>query len=125
MAPPMILIIVDDLFFLTKIQTTLKHLDLPSRVLTQRTAVQDYRQSADTPLFALVDLPLRADDAVAMIRALRTTESAWPCTILAFGAHVAVDIRQQALEAGADRVVAKSTFAQQLPELIQQGMAQH
>ncbi len=123
MASPIVLVIVDDLFFLAKITTTLQHLHLSSKVLTQRAAVQDYANTAHTPLFALVDLTLRADDAVAVIRALRASTNTEPITILAFGAHVAVDTRQQALEAGADRVVAKSVFAQQLPELIQQGMA--
>ncbi len=122
MASSIVLVIVDDLFFLAKINSTLKHLSLSSKVLTQRAAVQAYANTVDTPLFALVDLTLRADDAVAVIRALRASTSVGPITILAFGAHVAVDTRQQALEAGADRVVAKSVFAQQLPELIQQGI---
>ena len=45
-------------------------------------------------------------------------------TILAFGAHVAVETQQQALQAGADRVVAKSAFSNHLPDLIQQFVAQ-
>jgi CheY-like chemotaxis protein len=44
--------------------------------------------------------------------------------VLAFGAHVAVETQQQALQAGADRVVAKSTFSHHLPDLIQQFVIQ-
>ena len=115
-----VLIIVDDLFFVAKIQTTLTHLGLTAQVLTQRAAIQAYIKTAMTPVLVVVDLTMRTDDAVAVIKAIRATDSGAPITILAFGAHVAVETQQQALQAGADRVVAKSTFARHLPDLIQQ-----
>ena len=123
MEQPTVMIVVDDLFFLTKIQTTLKHLGLTAQVLTQRAAIQASVRTAVTPVLVVVDLTLRADDAVAVISAIRATGSGMPIAILAFGAHVAVEMRQQALQAGADRVVAKSEFSNHLPDLIQQFVA--
>ena len=123
MEQPTVLIVVDDLFFLTKIQTTLKHLGLTAQVVTQRAALQAYVRAAMTPVLVVVDLTLRTDDAVAVIRAIRATDSGVPIAVLAFGAHVAVETRQQALQAGADQVVAKSAFANHLPDLIQQFVA--
>lgn len=120
MEQPTVLVVVDDLFFLAKIQTTLRHLGLTTRVMTQRPALQEYLQTALTPVLVVVDLTLRTDDAVAVISSVRATDSSVPVAILAFGAHVAVDTRQQALQAGADRVVAKSEFSNHLPDLIQQ-----
>lgn len=38
--------------------------------------------------------------------------------VLAFGPHTDLELRQQALEAGADKVVAKSKLTSSLPELI-------
>jgi CheY-like chemotaxis protein len=122
MEQPRVLVVVDDLFFLAKIQTTLKHLGLTAQVLTQRAAIQAYVKAAVTPVLVVVDLTIRADDAVTVIKAIRATDSGAPITILAFGAHVAVETQQQALQAGADRVVAKSTFSHHLPDLIQQFM---
>ena len=122
MQQPTVLVIVDDLFFLTKIQTTLKHLELMGQVITQRVTLQDYVRTAVTPALVIVDLTLRTDDAVAVIRTIRATERGAPMPILAFGAHVAVETRQQALQAGADRVVAKSELSNHLPDLIQQCM---
>jgi CheY-like chemotaxis protein len=119
-----ILVVVDDLFFLTKIQTTLKHLGLTAQVLTQRAAIQAYVKAAVSPVLVIVDLTLRTDDAVAVITAIRATDSGTPSVIIAFGAHVAVETQRQALQAGADRVVAKSTFAHHLPDLIHQFVAQ-
>jgi len=124
MEHPRVLVVVDDLFFLTKIQTTLTHLGLTSRVLTQRAAIQAYVNAAVTPVLVVVDLTLRTDDAVAVISAIRATDSGVPIAILAFGAHVAVETRQQALQAGADQVVAKSAFSNHLPDLIQQFVVQ-
>lgn len=120
MEQPRVLVVVDDLFFLTKIQTTLQHLGLPVQVLTQRAAIQAYVKTVVTPVLVIVDLTLRTDDAVAVISAIRATDSGAPIAILAFGAHVAVETQQQALQAGADRVVAKSTFSNHLPDLVQQ-----
>ena len=120
MEQPTVLVVVDDLFFLTKIQTTLSHLGLATRVMTQRPALQEYVRTAIAPVLVVVDLTLRTDDAVAVISTMRATDSGAPVSILAFGAHVAVETRQQALQAGADRVVAKSEFAKYLPELIQE-----
>jgi len=122
MEQPTVLVIVDDLFFLTKIQTTLKHLGMTGQVITQHISWQDYVGTAMTPALVIVDLTLRMDDAVAVIRTIRATERGVPIPILAFGSHVAVETRQQALQAGADRVVAKSEFANHLPDLIQQCM---
>jgi CheY-like chemotaxis protein len=113
-----VLVVVDDLFFLTKIQTTLRHLGLAMHTMTQRTALQDYVRTAMTPILMVVDLTLRADDAVSVISAVRATAGTAPVSILAFGAHVAVETRQQALQAGADRVVAKSEFSKHLPDLV-------
>ena len=124
MEQPRVLVVVDDLFFLTKIQTTLTHLGLTAQVLTQRAAIQAYVKAAVTPVLVVVDLTLRTDDAVAVISAIRATDSGAPMAILAFGAHVAVETQQQALQAGADRVVAKSTFSNHLPDLIQQFVVQ-
>src|SRR5258706_12989968 len=99
MVPSTVLVVVDDLFFLSKIQTTLTHLALPFRVVTQESALQQYIQQDDTPVLMVVDLTLRAGDPVALISASRSVARTAPLAILAFGSHVAVDIRQQALQA--------------------------
>lgn len=124
MIQPVGLIVVDDLFFLSKIQTTLTHLGVSFRVITQGPALQQHLQDSDTPVLLVVDLTLRAADPVALIQASRQLERAAPLAILAFGSHVAVDLRQRALQAGADQVVAKSEFSQHLPALIQKHLPQ-
>ena len=118
-----VLVVIDDLFFLSKVQTTLQHLGLAATVITAPAALQAYLQHT-TPALAVVDLTLRAGDAVYLISTIRTTRGGQHIPILAFGSHVAVDLRQQALQAGADHVVAKSEFSRHLPDLIQQHVTQ-
>ena len=78
MEQPTVLVVVDDLFFLTKIQTTLRHLGLAMQVTTQRPVLQEYVRTAMAPVLVVVDLTLRADDAVSMISAMRATDSGAP-----------------------------------------------
>ncbi|HEY7491960.1 MAG TPA: response regulator [Candidatus Tectomicrobia bacterium] len=118
-----VLVVIDDLFFLSKVHTTLQHLGLAATVITAPAALQAYLQHT-TPALAVVDLTLRTGDAVYLISTIRATHGGQQCPILAFGSHVAVDLRQQALQAGAAHVVAKSEFARHLPDLIQQHVTQ-
>lgn len=112
------LIVIDDLFFLAKVRTTVEHLHWHPMVLTRSAAIQAYLQNATPPpVVAIVDLSLRADDAIAIIRTIRSMGSSVP--VLAFGAHVAVESRKQALQAGAEQVVTKAEFSQNLPALLQ------
>jgi CheY-like chemotaxis protein len=123
MEPRTVLVVIDDLFFLSKVQTTLQHLGLTATVITAPETLQAYLQHT-TPALAVVDLTLHTSDAVYLLRTIRSTHGGQHTPILAFGSHVAVDLRQQALQAGADHVVAKSEFSKHLPDLIQQHVPQ-
>jgi DNA-binding NarL/FixJ family response regulator len=64
----------------------------------------------------LVDLHARgAIDAIAAVRENGTTAA-----IVAFGSHVETDALQAARAAGADRVLARSAFVRELPDLVRQ-----
>lgn len=114
-----ILVMIDDLFFLSKVQATLGQLGLEARIMTDAARLQAYLQET-APALAVVDLTLQSGDAVSLIHTVRATPHGRTVPILAFGAHVAVAMREQALQAGADQVVAKSEFSRHLPDLIQQ-----
>jgi DNA-binding response OmpR family regulator len=114
-----VLVVIDDLFFLSKVQTTLAQLGMAAKVVADPDTLCHCVEDT-TPALAVVDLTLRTGTAVDLIRAIRATDRGCTLPILAFGAHVAVDTRQQALQAGADHVVAKSEFSKRLPDLIQQ-----
>jgi CheY-like chemotaxis protein len=118
-----VLVLVDDLFFLSKIQTTLRHIGMSAQVLTSPQALGDYLRTA-TPALAVIDLTLRVAAAVDLIGIIRAEPLARDVPILAFGPHVAADAQRQALQAGATQVVAKSEFSRHLPDLIRRYVRQ-
>jgi ActR/RegA family two-component response regulator len=99
--------VIDDLFFVSKVQSPLIALGLHPRSVTTRPDLAAYLQTVSTPVLMIVDLTLRSDDALAMIHTLRA--SAQGATVMA----------QKALAAGATKVVAKSILSQHFVELVQ------
>ncbi len=76
-------------------------------VQTVRTAAEMENASAK---LAIIDLNASALHPLALIASAKAAG----IEVLAFVPHVQADLKQQALEAGADRVVARSNFAQHL-----------
>lgn len=75
------------------------------------------RIERDTPRRILIDLDARGWDPVALIRELRQGPAA-SAEIIAWVSHVRDDAIRAAREAGADRVLARSAFSQQMPEWV-------
>lgn len=119
MQQPSVAMVIDDLFFVSKVQSPLIALGLRPRSVTTRPDLAAYLQTVSTPVLMIVDLTLRSDDALAMIHTLRASAQGATTPILAFGAHVAVEMAQKALAAGATKVVAKSILSQHFVELVQ------
>jgi CheY-like chemotaxis protein len=65
----------------------------------------------------LVDLNLRAVDLLTWARAVKA-ELGTNVRLLGFISHVDVERKQQALDAGFDRVMARSAFSVDLPLLL-------
>ena len=109
----MILAIMDDLLFQGKLQAAAAQLGVP---LTIAANAGDVPRNGQPWSRVLIDLNLSGGDALAMVRELRTAHPTVP--IVGYGSHVQQDLWRQALEAGCTRVLARSAFAQQLPELL-------
>ena len=120
MQQPSVIAVIDDLFFQAKVRTALQHLGLAAEIAPNGGRLHARLQEGDAPALVIVDLTLRSDDAVSLIRDLRAAEYGRSVSILAFGSHVAVEVQKQALQAGASQVVAKSAFAKRLPQLVRQ-----
>jgi CheY-like chemotaxis protein len=113
----MILCLVDDLFFSTKISTAAKALGVP--VAFERSAENVLaRVHADRPALVIVDLNsgrLRPMECIAAVKAdpeLRGTR------MLGFVAHADRDAIAAARTAGADDVLARSAFVQKLGDIL-------
>jgi CheY-like chemotaxis protein len=116
--PPPILALVDDLFFLLKIEETAKHLGL--RIAFAGGAAQFLAAfTAEHPALAIVDLTMAGVDFAGLFAQLRSDPSGAAVPVLGYTTHADWK-RTGALHAHCTKVVTKDTLSRQLPELMQQ-----
>jgi len=111
-----IILIVDDLMFLPRLQTGLAQLGyVPLPATDEARLTQALFQS---PVLVIVDLFSRSFDWEALVRLVKKSK-AGPVPVLGFGPHVDLQLRQRALAAGCAAVVGRSAVASQLPHLVE------
>ena len=110
-----IVVLISDLFFETRIRETARRLGIPIRVISVADDLADVFRDASG---LLVDLNLSTTDALDLLRRVKSEFAALP--IVAFCAHVQTELIAQANEAGADRVLPRSTFTEQLPQILRE-----
>ena len=109
----MILAIVDDLLFRSKLEAAAVQLGVSLTIAADAGSMPRNGQPLSR---VLIDLNLSRGDSLAMLRELRAAHPSIP--IVGYCSHVQQDLQQQALEAGCTTVLARSAFVQQLPELL-------
>jgi len=113
----MILALVDDLLFLSKIQETAKHLG----VAVESARPGDLAKLAiqDVPNALIIDLNHRSGKALEVLRTLKSDLKTKDIAVIGFVSHVQSELIRAARAAGCDQVLARSAFASQLPSLLQ------
>lgn len=117
--PAIILAVVDDIFFLAKVQQAARRLG----DVTVEPAAPDTLQEklADNSAHALiVDLNHSSGKAIDVLEKIRDHPSTRSIPVVAFVSHVQTDLIQAARVAGCERVMARSAFSQQLPVLLRE-----
>ena len=112
----MILAVVEDLIFLSRIQQTAKLIGVPVEVVDPR-RLQERATEAGVRA-VILDLNHRSGNAVEALRALKADLSASHLHVVGFVSHVQSDLIEAARAAGCDRVLARSAFTAELPELL-------
>lgn len=108
---------LDDLFFMVKIVDAAKRAGLETVVAEDESKV--FELAREIPALIIVDLNTKAVAAVELIRKLKAHPETQAITLLAFVSHVQVELKQQAQEAGADKVLPRSTFSTSLPAILE------
>ena len=112
----MILALVEDLIFLSKIEETAKVLGIPVQAAGVADVVARVR---DNPVRGLlIDLNHRSGRAVELIEHLKSEGGTAAIPLVGFLSHVQTDLAASARAAGCDMVLARSAFVKQLPELL-------
>ncbi|MGH9403454.1 MAG: response regulator [Terriglobia bacterium] len=113
-----VLVIVEDLIFLSKIQQTAKLVNAEIEVVLPANLMQ--RLTQGPAAVVICDLNYRAGLALEAIRELKHSPELRLILVIGFLSHVQADLATAAREAGCDTVMARSAFVKQLPQLLTQ-----
>jgi PleD family two-component response regulator len=116
----MILAVLDDLMFTSKIRTTAGQLGVPiAFARSAEAALAEMRKSA--PSLVILDLNNPRTNPLGIVASMRDDPALAAVPTLGFASHVQVDVINAARAAGVGEVLARSAFAQHLPEILQRG----
>ena len=113
----MMLAAVDDLLFSSKIRGAAKHAGVEIRFVRTPGAVLGEIQH-HRPSLVILDLDATRLQPVAVLEALRAVAAGARPRTVGVVSHVHADLVEAARAAGADRVMARSTFVANLPGLL-------
>ena len=109
--------IVDDLFFAAKIRGTAEQVGVTTSFpRTVEAVVEGLAQKE--PSLILCDLHSQKIDPIELVRNLKADEKTRGIPTLGFFSHVQMELQRTAKEAGFDRVLPRSAFAEQLLEIL-------
>lgn len=111
-----ILVVVEDLIFLSKIRETARLVNVAIEVVAAE-RLKEALAAAAAPA-VICDLNYRGGLALEAVRALKSCPRLQSIPVVGFLSHVQADIAAAAKEAGCDVVMARSAFSAQLPQLL-------
>jgi CheY-like chemotaxis protein len=112
-----IVALVDDLFFLGKIMETAKVVGVTMVKVDARRGAAAIAEAQ--PQTILLDLSFSKLPVIDWIRALKADPATQSIPIIGFARHTQEQLIADAKAAGCDRVMARSAFTVQLPNLLQ------
>ncbi len=119
-APTRIFALVDDLFFLAKIQEVSRKLNVKVEFIKSEKELgekEGAEQANDKPSLIIVDLNSNSIKPLPTISKLRSKFKK-TTSIVGFVSHVQGDLKVKAQEAGCDVVMPRSAFSQNLPNIL-------
>jgi len=113
----MILAVLDDLMFTSKIKTAANQLGVPVAFARSReAALANMRKNA--PSLVIFDLNNPRTDPLGTVGAMKGDPALASIPTLGFASHVQTDVIEAARQAGVDEVLARSAFTMQLGEIL-------
>jgi CheY-like chemotaxis protein len=113
----MILAVLDDLMFSSKIKTTANQLGVPvTFARSAEAALGEMRKAA--PALVIFDLNNPRTDPLGIVAAMKQDPALASIPTVGYASHVQVDVINAARQAGVDDVLPRSAFAMQLAEIL-------
>jgi PleD family two-component response regulator len=114
--PTKILAVLEDLFFMVKINESAKRAGVAVEFLKSEADV--LAKAKDKPPLIIVDLNFGSVDPMALIAKLKADKELKPISVIGYLSHVQGELKQKAQEAGYDMVMARSAFSQNLLQIL-------
>ncbi len=114
---PRILALVEDLFFAAKIVETAKLTGAEVETVSNGDALLQ-RSIEERPSLVIVDLNAPGAKRGESVRRLKTNSTLAEIPVVGFLSHVQVDLAEAARKAGCDRVLPRSKFTAELPQIL-------
>jgi CheY-like chemotaxis protein len=113
----MILAVLDDLMFSSKIKTTANQLGVPLTFARSADAALAAMRKA-APGLVILDLNNPRIDPLGIVSAMKADPALATIRTVGFASHVQVEVINAARQAGVDEVLPRSAFTTQLPEIL-------
>lgn len=108
--------VLSDLMFTVKIQEAAKSAGLD--VVFVKTRQEAIEQAKKQPMALILDLNSTSAEPLELIEQLKADSETNKLSLIAYVSHVQADLKQAAQEKGADLVMARSAFSQNLPMIL-------
>jgi PleD family two-component response regulator len=113
----MIVAVLDDLLFTSKIRSVAKQLDVPLTIARSPESALDAMRQGH-PSLVILDLTTPRIDTLGIIAAMRADEALAGIATLGFAGHTQTELFQAARRAGVSDVLTRGAFAERLPEIL-------
>jgi PleD family two-component response regulator len=115
-----ILAILDDLLFTSKIKATAAQLGIRvSFARSSAAALADMR--SQTPALVILDLNNPRTEPLETVASMKADPALSGIPTVGYASHVQIDVIDAARKAGVDDVLARSAFTQRLNEILERG----
>jgi PleD family two-component response regulator len=112
-----ILAVVEDLLFTVKISDAAKRAGLEVEfVKSERDVIE--KATSEKPLLIILDLNFSAVQPLKLISKVKSNGDMKQISVIGYLSHVQGELKQQAQEAGANIVMARSAFSQNLQQIL-------
>ena len=113
----MILAVLDDLMFSSKIKTTANQLGVPvTFARSTEAALGEMRKNA--PTLVILDLNNARTNPLGIVAAMKQDPSLASIPTVGYASHVQVDVINAARQAGVGEVLPRSAFTMQLADIL-------
>ena len=111
-----VLAVMTDLFFSDKVMDTAKRFGMTVEIVRDHdVALEKIREK---PSVVVLDLNCDAADPIGLIQAIKSNPETRRISTIGFVSHVQTELKLKAQQSGCDMVVARSVFAQNLPDIF-------